>query len=303
MVSVRLWIFAVMLLVFLVGGVYSYIWYSNSNHNSLYETNTVIWGPLIEVIPSAPTVGDSVIVYVKLVYSGLNEVYVNPFELRTKYSVNLTIVDLEGKSIYLSRSLGYKGADVDRRTVVIKPGGSIGIGYTEIVFIKSGFYAIKAHVDGPELTINEVVVELEVKPKVVEIGYENASRVDDWILTLRVKPENPTVRDNLTLEISLRYVGNDSFKMEAPVPLIKMVKMIHAKGIDSWSVAIPSHVSYIDVKPGFNQSFKFTVGPKASFPHEFSHGIYKVETYAIGYTFEGRPIDITVTLFIEIGES
>lgn len=303
MVSMRLWIFTIVLLTLLTGGVYGYIQYINSK--SLYEASTLSTStqslePLVEVVPSTPSVGDSVMVYIKLVYLGSNRVYVNPFELRTKYIINLTIIDLERESIYLSRSLGYKEASLNERTIMVKPGDSIGIGYAEVVFLKPGRYAIKAYIDGPELTTNEATVELEVKPEAVRISYESTTRVDDWILALRVKPEKPTTHDNLTLEVSLMYAGSDKFKIRVSVPLIKMIKMIHIEGIDSWSIAIPSHISGIDVEPGYNQSFKFTVGPEAPFPHKFTQGVYKVEVYAIGYTPKGYPIDTTITLFIRI---
>ncbi len=307
MTEARIWIFIIMLLALLVGVVYAYTWYTNggSGHNSMYETNSVMisaqtWSPIIEVIPSTPSVGDSVMVYVKLTYSGSKEINVNPFELRSKYSINLTIVDLARGSIYLSRSLSHEEVDLNERTITVKPGDRVSIDYIKVIFVEPGRYAIRAHVDGPELAASEAVVKFEVKPGVVNVSHENMSRVGDWVLTLRVEPENPTVHSNLTLEVSLKYVGNESFRVMASVPLIKMVKLVHVNGVDSWSIAIPSHVSYIDIKPGYNQSFRFTIGPEATIQHSFTPGVYKAEAHAIGYTYEGRTIDITVTLFIRI---
>jgi len=262
------------------------------------------WSPVIEVTPSTPSVGDLVRIYVKLVYTGSREVLVNPFKLRSMYSVNLTIVNLKKKSVYLSRLLGYKGVGSDERTITIKPGDSLGIGYTEVVFVRPGSYLIKAHISGSGLAIskNEVTFELKVKPKTLRISYVNTSEVNDWMLTLKVKPEDPTVNDNLTLEVLLRYVGSSEFKVEAAVPLIKSIEITHIRGVDSWGIAIPSHISYIDVKPGYQQSFTFIVGPKAPFPHRFVAGVYKVEVRATGYTPKGYPVDITVTLFIRVRE-
>jgi len=298
--SIKLLVFIAILLISLTGGIYGYIQYSNNYSKTINQL--VRYSINIEVTPSTPLVGDLVKVYVKLVYLGLEEVYVNPFELRAKYTTNLTIVDLEGESIYLSRSLSYNKSDLNERTIMIKSGDSIGIGYAEIVFVKPGRYAIKAHVDGPGLITNEATVELEVIPKLIEIRYENTSRIDDWILTLRVKPENPTIHDNLTLEILLKYVGNEKFTINVSVPLVKMVKMINVKGADRWDIAIPSHTSDINIEPGYSQSFNFTIGPKAQFSHEFMPGIYKVVVYATGYTSKEYPINITVTLFIRLGE-
>jgi hypothetical protein len=294
----RLWILTIILLAIIIGGVCSYVLYNKANT----VTSDKTWSPMIEVTPNTPSVGDSVKIYVELVYSGSKGVNVNPFELRSKYSTNLTIIDLVRNSTYLSRSLGYsyRNTDLNEKPIMIKPGDRIGIGYTEIIFTRPGRYEIKAHVKGPGLITNEATAEIEVKPKTIRISYENESRVNDWILSVRVEPKNPTVHDNLTLKISLRYVGNNEFKVEGSVPLIKMVKLVHVNGTDYWSMAIPSHISYIDVKPGYNQSFKFIVGEKAPFPHKFVPGIYKVEVYATGYTPEGRSLDITVTLFIEI---
>jgi hypothetical protein len=189
---------------------------------------------------------------------------------------------------------------LDEKAVLVEPGDKIGIGYVELVFTKPGRYIIKASINGPNLTSNEAAMEIIVKPKPIKVNYENETSVYNWTLSIRIEPEHPTIHDNLTLEVSLKYTGNNTFKVEGALPLIKSVKLTHANGTDYWSIATPQHISIISIKPGYNQTLRFTLGEEPQFPHRFTPGIYKLEANATIYTPKGQPIDTSVALFIEI---
>lgn len=93
---------------------------------------------------------------------------------------------------------------------------------------------------------------------------------------------------NITIAAALRYLGErGNSPSRRANPLILMVRAVEVHGGGYWGIAMPSRVVNVIVKPGFSQTFKFTVGPNAQFPHTFKPRLYRVDVKAVAFDETG----------------
>jgi dolichol kinase len=65
-----------------------------------------------------------------------------------------------------------------------------------------------------------IVIDIVLCSAPAQTGYEAEKRVENWILNVRVTPENTTVDDNITIDATVEYTGSDNFSVRAIQPFV-----------------------------------------------------------------------------------
>ncbi len=266
------------------------------NHSNIRSNG--LWQPTIIISPSPPQTNQETIITVGLKYCGSKYTKIDPLALRTWYKINITIIDLDNRTVYFNKCIVHNKIVPPEHLIKIKPGMKIGIYSTALIFTDPGKYIIKVTITGPRLVKTYIS-----KTILVHKGSMNNLQFTSnpfWELYLDVSPRNPSTSDNIIVTVTLRYVGNQVFTVTEDIPLIKSVSILGVRGQDYWSIAIPSHPATITIKPGYNETFKFVIGPTGEFPHTFKPGLYRVVVHALIKDMNGHYLRLTKSMYIRI---
>jgi len=127
-----------------------------------------------------------------------------------------------------------------------------------------------------------------------QTGYEAENRVGNWVLSIRVTPENITSDNGITLYSAIKYTGSDNFRVTATRPLAGYISITTTDGTIVWEEFPPQSIwSEFEIMPQHSEGLQW-VAPS------LSPSMYWVKAEGHGYNPDGSRVDITIELSIEV---